>query len=199
MLFSKYKSNLDKHIYENKTFKIITIVLSAVIVFQTFIIINKASSERVVFLPPKAISKEFSITNNELSKTYLEEVASFITYNMFNSTTELAQNNALNILMLTEPTAYYGTKKMLENQYEYLKRNNISRTFFINSIDTKKTRIVVSGILKSFIGSKVANSELTKLEIDYSVENGRFYITNLNAITEKQLKEIEEENKKELK
>lgn len=188
----KYRSMLDRFKKENKTIKFIIICLLLIIAYQSHLIISKSSSERIVFLPPKVINKEISIAGDNLSKEYLEEVASFITYNLFNTTTEQANNNALNILALVDSSAYYQTKQKLQEQYDYIKLNNISRTFFINKINLSRNHIQVEGILKSFIGNKVASHERSLLDIDYRVENGRFYITNLNAT-------YEERNKKEQK
>ncbi|ULO03838.1 type IV conjugative transfer system protein TraE [Campylobacter sp. RM12651] len=176
-----YKSILDRFKKENQTIKIVIFMLLLVIVYQSHLIVSKSSSERIIFLPPKVISKEISITGDKLSKEYLEEIASFITYNLFNTTTELANNNALNILALVDSRAYYQTKKKLQEQYDYIKLNNISRTFFINKINLSNNHIQVEGILKSFIGNKVASHEKSLLDIDYRIDNGRFYITDLNA------------------
>lgn len=181
MLFSKYKAKLDKYIYENITFRIITVVLVAIIAFQSLYIVSKANNEKVIFMPPQLIGREFSIVGDKLNRTYLEEIAQYISYNLLNITPETSAYNAENILALVETQNYQNTKTELIKQHRYIKNNGISRAFFLNGIYIgNDNTIEVVGIVKDSIANKIISSNLQKIIIKYKVLHGRFYITSLN-------------------
>ncbi|AJC92164.1 conjugative transfer system protein TraE [Campylobacter subantarcticus LMG 24377] len=181
MLFDKYKNKLDRYILENTTFRIISVILSLVILFLVWIIANKTDSQRVVFMPPKAIAKEFWVAGNEVSKTYIEEISQFIAFNLLNITRENAHNNIENILTLVDPKFYQDVKIKLLEQTGYIVDNSISRTFFITAIDANKKGVVeVHGVIKDIISDKVVNSNNNTLIIGYEINQGRFWINSLN-------------------
>ncbi|MCR6574449.1 type IV conjugative transfer system protein TraE [Campylobacter insulaenigrae] len=181
MLFDKYKNKLDRYVLENITFRTISVILSLVILFLVWVIISRTDSQRVVFMPPKAIAKEFWIAGDEVSKTYIEEISQFIAFNLLNITRENAHNNIENILTLVEPKFYQEVKIKLLEQTGYIVDNSISRTFFITAIDANKKGVVeVHGVIKDIISDKVINSNNNSLIIGYEINQGRFWINSLS-------------------
>lgn len=179
MLLKNYRNKTDRFLEENALLKVIILIMLITNICLAYFLISSADTKKIVFLPPKVISKEFEATTNTLSKTYLEEVGNYISLNLFSVSQELANDNFENILALVKPEAYQKTKTELVLQYEYLKNNGISRTFFINNITTDKKSIRVTGILKDMSGDIIISSKKTTLNIYYEVENSRFYITKL--------------------
>ncbi|KGI56037.1 TraE/TraK family type IV conjugative transfer system protein [Campylobacter sp. MIT 97-5078] len=183
MLFDKYKNKMDKYLYENITFRIISIVLSIVIIFLVYIIVARTDSQKVVFVPPKIVNQEFWIAGNEVSKTYLHEMGQFITFNLLNVTKSNANNNIENILTLVDPKFYDEVKSKLLEQARYIIENSISRTFFVSSIDADvKGVIKVYGVVKDIIDSKVVRSENAEFDIRYDIILGRFFLTDVVPI-----------------
>lgn len=180
MLFDKYKNKMDKYLYENITFRTISIALSIVIIFLVYIIVARTDSQKVVFVPPKIVNQEFWIAGNEVSKTYLHEMGQFIAFNLLNVTKSNIQNNIDNILTLVEPKYYNEVRGKLLEQARYITENSISRTFFVSAIDADtKGTIKVYGVVKDIIKDKVIRSEIAEYDIKYDIVLGRFFLNDV--------------------
>ncbi|EOC4456635.1 TraE/TraK family type IV conjugative transfer system protein [Campylobacter jejuni] len=190
MLFDKYKNQMDKYIFENITFRIVTLILSFVILVLIWVILARTDSQKVVFMPPKIINQEFWIAGNQVSKGYLHEMGQFISFNLLNITKENARNNIDNLLTLVDPKFYQEVKTKLLEQMNYIIDNAISRTFFVSAIDADtKGQIKVFGVVKDIISDKVVRSSQSVLKINYIIEQGRFILNDLSIEEEKNNKE----------
>jgi len=175
-----FKNKLDKYIFENITFRFTTTALVLLIMYLIWIIVSRTDSQKIVFMPPKMVAQEFWITGNEVSKSYLHEMAQFVTFNLLNITKHNASSNVDNIMPLIDPAYYNQVKTELTAQNEYVIANSISRTFFLSAVDADtKGTIIVQGVMKDIIGDKVVNSKPYLVNIGYKIEQGRFWI---NAI-----------------
>ncbi|HEA8159983.1 TPA: conjugal transfer protein TraE [Campylobacter jejuni] len=190
MLFDKYKNQMDKYIFENITFRIVTLILSFVILVLIWVILARTDSQKVVFMPPKIVNQEFWIAGNQVSKGYLHEMGQFISFNLLNITKENARNNIDNLLTLVDPKFYQEVKTKLLEQMNYIIDNAISRTFFVSAIDADtKGQIKVFGVVKDIISDKVIRSSQSVLKINYIIEQGRFILNDLSIEEEKNNKE----------
>jgi len=182
MLFDKFKFKMDKYIYENWSFRIITLGLLGVIIFQQYLISNRINNKRIVFMPPKIITKQFWVAGNQVSKTYLQEMGKFIVFNLMNITKEFAKDNMNNLLILVPPSHYYNIKASLMQQMKYVTENAISRIFFPSRVDVnKKGLIKVIGIVKDIISDNIIKSEQNTIEIRYRIIQGRFWIYSIKV------------------
>ncbi|EGP7935182.1 conjugal transfer protein TraE [Campylobacter jejuni] len=190
MLFDKYKNQMDKYIFENITFRIVTLILSFVILVLIWVILARTDSQKVVFMPPKIVNQEFWIAGNQVSKGYLHEMGQFISFNLLNIAKENARNNIDNLLTLVDPKFYQEVKTKLLEQMNYIIDNAISRTFFVSAIDADtKGQIKVFGVVKDIISDKVVRSSQSVLKINYIIEQGRFILNDLSIEEEKNNKE----------
>ena len=160
MLEKFYKNKLDRYIFENITFRIITIALLMIIIYLVWILSTRINEQKIVFMPPKVITQEMWVKGNEVSKSYLQDMGQFIASNLLNITKDNAKNNVDNIMHLIEPQFYNKVRAELIAQTEYIINNSISRTFFVSSVNADtKGLIKVMGVIKDIIGDKVVNSE----------------------------------------
>ena len=179
MFWKKYKFKLDKYIYENWTFRIVTLILAGIIIFEGYLLSEKVNSERVVVLPPK-ISKPFWVAGNKVSKGYLTDMGNFIAFYLFDISPDTAKYSVNNILTYVEPQYYGIVKKILYQQIDYITANDISRVFYPSSINVDTPgKIKVIGILRDIIGNKVVNQKQIELDIGYEIKQGRFWIVSL--------------------
>ena len=181
MIWKKFKFKLDRYIYENWTFRIVTLVLAGVIVYQGILLSEKVNNQKIVILPPK-VDKEFWVAGNVVSKAYLEQMGQFVAFYLFNVDRNTAKTSIENILTYVEPKFYGEVRKMLHEQAEYIADNNIARVFYPSTIDVSQKGIIkVIGILKDLIGNKVVNSRQVELTIGYKIKQGRFWIVSLKV------------------
>ena len=185
MLEKFYKNKLDRYIFENITFRIITIALLMIIIYLVWILSTRINEQKIVFMPPKVITQEMWVKGNEVSKSYLQDMGQFIASNLLNITKDNAKNNVDNIMHLIEPQFYNKVRAELIGQTEYIINNSISRTFFVSSVNADtKGLIKVMGVIKDIIGDKVVNSENYIVEIGYKMEQGRFWINSIDSKNE---------------
>lgn len=185
MLEKFYKNKLDRYIFENITFRIITIALLMIIIYLVWILSTRINEQKIVFMPPKVITQEMWVKGNEVSKSYLQDMGQFIASNLLNITKDNAKNNVDNIMHLIEPQFYNKVRAELIAQTEYIINNSISRTFFASSVNADtKGLIKVMGVIKDIIGDKVVNSENYIVEIGYKMEQGRFWINSIDSKNE---------------
>lgn len=185
MLEKFYKNKLDRYIFENITFRIITIALLMIIIYLVWILSTRINEQKIVFMPPKVITQEMWVKGNEVSKSYLQDMGQFIASNLLNITKDNAKNNVDNIMHLIEPQFYNKVRAELIAQTEYIINNSISRTFFVSSVNADtKGLIKVMGVIKDIIGNKVVNSENYIVEIGYKMEQGRFWINSIDSKNE---------------
>ncbi|EAI7507097.1 conjugal transfer protein TraE [Campylobacter coli] len=185
MLEKFYKNKLDRYIFENITFRIITIALLMIIIYLVWILSTRINEQKIVFMPPKVITQEMWVKGNEVSKSYLQDMGQFIASNLLNITKDNAKNNVDNIMHLIEPQFYNKVRAELIAQTEYIINNSISRTFFVSSVNADtKGLIKVMGVIKDIIGDKVVSSENYIVEIGYKMEQGRFWINSIDSKNE---------------
>lgn len=185
MLEKFYKNKLDRYIFENITFRIITVALLMIIIYLVWILSTRINEQKIVFMPPKVITQEMWVKGNEVSKSYLQDMGQFIASNLLNITKDNAKNNVDNIMHLIEPQFYNKVRAELIAQTEYIINNSISRTFFVSSVNADtKGLIKVMGVIKDIIGDKVVNSENYIVEIGYKMEQGRFWINSIDSKNE---------------
>jgi conjugal transfer pilus assembly protein TraE len=179
MLWDKYKFKLDKFIFENWTFRITTLILSGVIIFEGYLIANKIDNQKVIVLPPK-VTKPFWVSGNLVSKSYLEQMGQFIAFFLFDVTKDTAKISVENILPYVEPQYYGLVRKMLYKQIKYIIDNDISRVFYPSAVDVKNKGLIrVIGILKDMIEDNVVSQKQVELDIRYKIKHGRFWITSI--------------------
>jgi len=180
MKFDKFKFKLDRYMYENYTFRIVTLIMAGIIVFEGYLISDKVNNQKVVIMPPKTITKEFWVSGNRVSKSYLEQMGMFVVYNLMNIDKHTADYTIEAILPLVKPEFYYKVKAMLMEQIKYIIDNDISRVFYPSVIKTdKKGKIVILGITKDIIGNNVVAKKQQQITISYKIKQGRFWITGI--------------------
>ena len=179
MKWDKYKFKLDKYMYENWTFMIVTLIMAGVIVFEGYLISDKVNNQKIVFMPPKMVTKEFWIAGNVVSKTYLEQMGFFISSTLLNIDSQTSKYTIQNILPLVEPNFYYKVKSMLQEQINYIKDNDISRVFYPSVVKVKKGELNVIGVVKDIIGDKVVSNQQVDVKINYKIKQGRFWVAGI--------------------
>lgn len=181
MELKKYKNLKDSYIKDNFLLKFIITIEALLISFLVFIVIEKTDSQKTVFLPPQSTYKEFWISGDTVSKSYLETIGAFISYNLLNVNRDNADRLISNLLPLVKSDNYYEVKMELTKLHNYVVQNQLARAFYLNEVkQITDNQIVVFGSLVDSMSTKVIRNSKIKLVIDYEIKFGQFYITNLS-------------------
>lgn len=183
MNIRNYKNLKDKLIKENSLLKFTVLIMAILVAYLVNTVITRTNSQRTVFMPPQATYKEFWVSGDQVSQSYLYNIGTFIAYNLLNVSKDNANLLISNILPLVDSSNYYAVKKELQETFNYIIENQLSRTFYIGSVKPDEkvpNRLIVQGSLNDSISTKIIKTEKVKLLIDYKIQYGLFTIINLN-------------------
>ena len=180
----KFWNYWDKITNENKLFKNIFIILTATIVILVFFIMKLADNNRVVVIPPR-VDQEFWVAGNEVSTTYLEQVANYVS-DMVMNVSPGNVDRAYDIILpflTTDPELVRDIRSNLLTQADTIKKEDIYQSFYIRKvwIEKENDTITVSGICRRSTGNLYIGSQSSSVKIKYNINNGKFIITNLEV------------------
>ena len=124
----KYISILNK---EKKFFMGILIVLLIVILTQG-VLIYKLFSEKTTLILPANTSKEFWVTDKELSESYFEQVSYYIADRILSLSPGSVKNSLSSIIGFfgNNPVEVRNLKKKIEEQINYVQKENLYQIFY---------------------------------------------------------------------
>lgn len=180
MDFNRFKNKLDGVAFENKTFRIVTLVMAFTILVMAFILVAKVEDQKVVVMPPFVTLQEFWVTGENVSNSYLEMVADGVAYNVLNISPERKPNTEF-LYAFTPSEFQNAVRGAIESQIKFIQNNGISQVFYTSGYDLKtKGLLRVTGVLKQYVGDKKMESSIHHLEISYYVKGGRFWIKGID-------------------
>lgn len=127
------------------------------------IIALSCKSERIILMPPD-IKREMWFQGGNVSASYLESQAEYISKLLLDITPSSFPHNHEQILKYATPEAYGALKKQLMNDGEKYLRLQLSTHFYPNqlTVNKKTLEVEVKGTLTSYIaGIRVQNSQET--------------------------------------
>lgn len=197
MWLDKFKNKIDRVVFENYTFRFSSICSSVAIVVLVYMLAFKIESQKTVVVPPFVTFKEFWVSGNNVSESYLEMVADGIVFNVLSIAPERKPNTEF-LLAMTPPEYFNQVRSAIDTQIRFIQNNAISQVFYTNGYNTKEKGLLkVTGILKQYVGDKKIESAMYTLEIGYVVKADRFWIKSiqLRKEGEKASNTIEEEGR----
>lgn len=180
MDFNQFMNTFDTVAFENKAFRMVTLVMAFTILVLVYFLVAKVDNQRVVVMPPFITLKEFWVSGENISDSYLEMVADGIAYNVLNIAPERKPNTEF-LYSLTPSEHQNAVRGAIENQIKFIQNNSISQVFYTHAYDVKtKGLIKVTGVLKQYVGDKKMESSLHHLNITYFVKGGRFWLKGID-------------------
>lgn len=177
----KYIAILNK---EKRFFLLILILLLITIIIQGIINYKLFTENKILVLPPQ-ISKEFWLTDKQLSESYFEQVSYFIADRVLSISPENANNSLVSIMgfLSNNPKEVKDIKKKIKDQAEFIKRENLYQSFYPQTFkgDYKNNILEVTGNLKIYVGTLFTKEiKDAKFLIEYTINNGKFTIKNID-------------------
>jgi conjugal transfer pilus assembly protein TraE len=177
MIEKFFKNEHDRLVAKELANKTVSIILAVGMVISSFTIYKLVNDQRTVIVPTN-VDKEFWVTSNKLSETYLKQMGQYISTALLTVAPNSASNQFKLILDLAAPAFYQQLKSELTNQTRYLTENDITIAFWAKDFKFDKDYIAITGTRNHIIGDKVVDNKEIVLKIFYIVQNGRFYISS---------------------
>jgi len=181
----KYFDFVTKLDAQTRFLGLIASLLAATVLILGFTIFALYSKKTVVILPPK-VEKEFWVSGNVLSTSYLEQVAYFIADRVLSVSPQNvdASLDMIKPFFSTDPSDLEQLEKVFLRVSKTIKENDYYQVFYPLKfyVDVKHNKLTVDGILKKMSGGQYLGEERRMLEIIFYVRNGRFFVKSLKLI-----------------
>lgn len=181
---TKFFNFVDKLEAIQRLLLIVIIFMAIAILSLSFGMYKVISTSKTVIIPPK-VDKEFWVSDTTLSAAYYEQVGFYIADRILSVSPSTAEGSydALLPFFSSNSKDLYAIKKMLKEQSEFIKKENVYQVFYpINVVPKAKERLLsVNGSLRKFIGTMYIHDIETRLDIKFDIANGKFIIKSLEV------------------
>ena len=178
----KYFDLLSKLDAQARFLGLIASLLALALLLMTFVVFSLYTKKTVVVLPPK-ITEEFWVAGDILSSSYLEQVAYFIADRVM---TVSPQNVDASLDMIkpffsTAPEDLDTLNKTFMSIAKTVKENDYYQVFYPLRFFVNKDKLVVEGVVRKMSGMQYIGQERKRVEIEFYVKNGRFFVKSLRV------------------
>lgn len=141
--------------------------------------------ERITVVVPGYTGSEFTISNKNISKEYLELVARDFIGTILNLTPYNYDFCREKILKMTAPESYGKVKYDIEQMITALKTRQISLRYTPISmeLDEKKLTVDVGGYLTTYVGVKQTENMFSKYRVGFEYRGGALMVVEFTEIT----------------
>ncbi|HQN01033.1 MAG TPA: type IV conjugative transfer system protein TraE [Candidatus Hydrogenedentes bacterium] len=177
MLFERWIKNWQSALYENFFLRSTIILLSAGLILNATVF---RENTRVIVVPP-TLTEEFWIEKGKASPEYLEQMGVFIATLAGNLSPRNAEYNIEQLLKYIEPSRVSEVKDDLKAQALYIKKNNISQTYYADSasVDIARQVVTIEGQVTRNIGTIKVSEEKMRIHIGIKIKEYSFKVTDL--------------------
>jgi len=158
MNHNKYLGALNGSVFQRNAWMIAFFISLLINVGLTAGLLLKKQSISATFLPPM-ISQPFQLVDGRYTNSYIEQVATWFLAQTLNYTPSSYKYQMNTFLKHIDPELYGTLRQTLLEEFEDIKRQNRSSTFFVQKVRVKGMSAVVTGVRHIRIGSTDASSE----------------------------------------
>jgi len=146
---------------------------------------HQSGHENIVLIPANLHQKS-NITQNSISSSYLEAIASMMVNERLNITPENVRGSNKNLLAYISPRYYAAFKKQLESDAKSISAGKISAAFYPNQIlsDPKKLQVVIKGKLKRWVGARLIGQDSKSYQLTFSRSGYLLLLTSFKEVEE---------------
>jgi len=180
----KYFDILSKLDAQARFLGLTTLALGIALLFMSFTVFSLYSKKTVVVLPPK-VDREFWVSGDTLSTSYLEQVAYFVADRVLSVSPANvdASLEMVKYFFSTNPDEVKELEKLFVKIAKTIRENDYYQVFypFRFHVDKKQSKMVVLGEVRKMSGNQYIGTRRVSVEIFFRVRNGRLYITALKV------------------
>ena len=180
----KYFDLISKLDAQARFLGLVASLLAASLLFMAFTVFSLYSKKTVVILPPK-VEKEFWVSGNTLSSSYLEQVAYYIADRVMTVSPQNVESSLdmIRPFFSTDPEDLKALDRVFIRIVRTVKENDYYQVFYPLRfmIDRKKNRLIVEGMVRKMSGMQYIGQERKTVSIEFYVRNGRFFVKGIEV------------------
>jgi len=133
------------------------------------------SQEKTILLPP-SLQREVWVRGMEVSDSYLEEWAYYLSALLLNVSPQTIGYQTDLVLRHVSPEFYPQLKQQLRQEAEHLQKNNVATIFQAKEvmIDRASLKATIKGTLISWVGKERVSESQQVYEMAFTITAGKF-------------------------
>ena len=144
---------------------------------------HQSGHENIVLIPADFHQKA-NITQDSVSSSYLEAVASMMLNERLNVTPKNVRGSNDNLLAYVSPRYYSAFKKRLDSDANAIQSGKISAAFYPSQISSypKHLRVLISGRLKRWVGSRLIGEDAKSYRLTFARSGYLLLLTSFKEV-----------------
>jgi conjugal transfer pilus assembly protein TraE len=176
----RFFTEWEKLKVEKKLLTAVIAILAVAIIVLAATLKSAYYNQKVIVLPP-VVTDEFTLTGNSYSRSYLEQIAFYLSDRLLTISPTTVNSSFDTILKFAPESISRPLKESLDRQAETIIKERIYQVFYPTIFDATPNTLSVSGNLKRFAGNVYQSETETTVIFQYYVNYGRIYITSFEA------------------
>lgn len=145
--------------------------------------------EKTILLPP-TMPTSMWVKGGESSKEYLGEWALYLSSMLLNVSPSTIQGQGAVVLKYIRSDFEASFKKRLQKEEANLQKNNTSMSFFPKDVDVEGTKVTVTGLLSTYVGTNEVSQKSVTYLLEFSFGTGDRFVQLAN-FQQKDMKDVE--------
>lgn len=183
MKFEMFKGSLDTS-RTTIAIQLVLLVMSGLVnVLLVWAIVTLAGSGRTIVLPP-SVEKSFWVEKDNVSGSYLEQMAGFIGYLALQSSPGTVDYQNKVLLEYVSPSTYGQLKQEMDYAAERLKKGNVSQTFVPKSYEVNASRkvVLIQGVMTTYVNEKQVAQKEVSVQVGFELVYGKLYVKSFKEV-----------------
>ena len=177
--YLQQSSNLFAH---NRLLQFVVVVLSACLVFTSFMTYRAVRYQKVILIPPH-MTGTVEFVQGKPTEGYLREISQRIINLATTYSPHTARKQFNELLVYYAPESYPEASTLWYSLAGRIEESQVSSVFYPQTLSMKDNRIEVFGDLKQYTGNTRLENTTRTYFLDFQIRDGRF---SLLAFKEKE-------------
>lgn len=153
--------------------------LLVVVLIEGIFLFRLATHKTIIVLPPR-VDKEFWVSGEELSYSYLEQTGKYLADRILNVSPAMVDKSVASVypFLTTNPDELKAIKEVFASYTNSIKNNDWWQSFYPMKVivDPQNQILAVEGILKKFTSNTYIGEERRTIVFKFTVQQGRFIV-----------------------
>ena len=175
----RYFSLMKKLEEEVKWQAIVIVILAVGLIIEGILLFRAYMNKTVIVLPPR-VEREFYVSGNAVSFSYLEQTAKYLADRILSVSPANVDNSLSSVypFLTTDPNQLKVIKESFASYANSIKQNDLWQAFYPLRVllDSNRQQVAVEGILKKTTGNVYVGEEKRTIVFTFEVRDGRFIV-----------------------
>jgi len=182
MRVGAYIEQLDQHMWLTRILTITVLVLAVLVLILT-------RQSIIIHVAPPEFRTAYDVGISTASRSYIEQMSSFLVVNALTVNPESAEFSARSFLKFLTPEARGKLQSAVLGDAEWVKNNNISQAFYSRTIDHYgSNKLRITGTLVQWMAGRLVTNRDVAIDLQIQINNYALQIKDFAYVSEETLR-----------